>query len=138
MASLLKENRKFLRFPVSVPVHLDKKNDDDATICTNISQKGLLLETIKKLKKGEMVCLHLNLNPKGDPVKVLGEIMWAKKTGSTNYTNKPVLGFGVKFRANVKNSLNINAGILEKERWKPNPEKDFPEFKILSSSSLIT
>jgi len=124
MANLLKDSRKFIRFPVSIPVTLDEKLENSSTICSNISQKGIYLETSEKIKKGDLLCLNLTLNPKTQPVKVLGEVMWAVSTKTKDYTNKNVKGFGVKFLANFKDNLHVHQGILEKERWKPSPEKE--------------
>ena len=137
MAKLLTELRRFSRFPVSIPVSLEDREEQLSTICSNISQKGVYLETSEKLEKGDILCLNLTLNPSGSPVKVLGKVVWVIKTKVTDYKNKSVKGFGIKFLANVKNSLNVNDGILEKDRWKPSPEKDSPEFSKLHETSFI-
>jgi Tfp pilus assembly protein PilZ len=138
MANLYKENRRFLRFPVSIPVNLEDKEEKLSTICSNISQKGVYLETSEKLKKGDVVCLNLSLNPKGESAKILGEVVWTFKTSSTDYTNKPITGFGIRFLANMKDSLNVHDGILSKERWKPSPDKDIKEVKKYSAKSELS
>ena len=138
MANLMKENRKFLRITVSLPISIEDKSDQLSTICSNISQKGVYVETSDKLKKGDLVCLNLSLNPQGETTKILGEVVWIAKTQSTDYDNKPVSGFGIRFLANMKDSLNISDGILQKERWKPSLDKDSPELKKFIAVSLTS
>jgi len=127
MAKHAIENRRFLRFPVSIPVNFDERDENYSTICSNISQKGVYVETSEKLSKGDVVCLHLSLTPKSELTKVLGEVVWVVKTHATDLHNKAVKGFGIRILANMKDSLDMKAGILEKDRWKPDPDKDTRE-----------
>lgn len=127
MANLLKESRKFTRFSTSIPVTLDDRDEHLSTICSNISQKGVYIETSENLKKGDVLYLHLDLNP-SKPAKVLGEVVWTSRTKATDYRNKQVKGFGIRFLANV-NNMPMNDGILEKDRWRPSPEKDSLDFQ---------
>lgn len=137
MANLYKEHRKFLRFPVSIPVKLKDSSEDISTVCSNISQKGIYIETAERLKKGDLLCLNLSLKPKTHPVKILGEVRWTVKTDTKDYSDKKLKGFGIKILANMKDNLNIKEGILEKERWKPSPEKDTSEFSSLDIKNII-
>lgn len=130
MANLLKEHRKFLRFPVSIPINLSEGEENLSSICSNLSQKGAYIETSEKLKIGDVMCFNLCLAPKSEPVKLLGEIKWMVKTDLKDFSNKKVKGFGIKFLANMKDNLNLNEGILDKERWKPSPEKNGLDVEI--------
>ena len=63
MAKHAIENRKFLTFPGSIPANFDERDENYSTICSNISQKGVYVETSEKLSKGDVVCLNLSLTP---------------------------------------------------------------------------
>ncbi len=136
MANLFKEHRKFLRFPTSIPIAIEEKSENLSTICANISQKGVYIETSEKLKKGDVLCMNLTLNSKSKPVKIVGEVRWAVNTKTKDYSNKNIKGFGIKFLANFKDNLNVHDGILEKERWKPSSEKEDFELKGPAHSTV--
>ncbi|MBW1742797.1 MAG: TIGR02266 family protein [Deltaproteobacteria bacterium] len=73
--------------------YADKKAFFDART-ENVGNSGLFIKTETPLQKGEQFLLELQLPGIADPLKVKGEVVWAKKKeGETHQPN----GMGIKF-----------------------------------------
>jgi uncharacterized protein (TIGR02266 family) len=83
--------------------YANKKAVVDA-LTENASSSGLFINTKNPLAKGEQLQIELQLPGLADPVKVKGEVVWArKKTGETDQRN----GMGVKFVEITKEDKQI-------------------------------
>lgn len=73
--------------------YADKKAFVDA-LSQNVSNNGLFIKTEKPFQQGEQLLLELQLPGLENPLKIIGEVAWARrKAGETNQPN----GMGVKF-----------------------------------------
>lgn len=91
------EKRQFLRFPVVLPVDFGKADYFLSTICSNLSQRGLFVETSQEFVLGERLCLFISLPNQSDPIKMIGEVVWKSKSDSKDLNNNAVHGIGIKF-----------------------------------------
>lgn len=91
------EKRQFLRFPVVLPVDFGKADYFLSTICSNLSQRGLFVETSQNFSLGERLCLFISLPNQSDPIKMFGEVVWKGASPSVDLNNNPVHGIGIKF-----------------------------------------
>lgn len=91
------EKRQYLRFPVVLPVDFGKGDYFLSTICSNLSQRGLFVETSQEFALGERLCLFISLPNQSDPLKLIGEVVWKGPSESKDLSNNPVYGIGIKF-----------------------------------------
>jgi uncharacterized protein (TIGR02266 family) len=97
MAKSAAEKRQFLRFPVVLPVDFGKGDYFLSTICSNLSKRGLFVETSQDFALGERLCLFISIPNQGDPVKVIGEVVWKSVSNARDLNGNAMVGVGIKF-----------------------------------------
>lgn len=97
MAVKVSEKRQNLRFPVALPVDFGKADYYLSTICYNLSQDGVFVETSQRFALGERVCLFISLPNQTDPAKAIGEVMWTTEAGAQDIDGNDVHGIGLRF-----------------------------------------
>lgn len=91
------EKRQYLRFPVVLPVDFGKGDYFLSTICSNLSQRGLFVETSQQFALGERLCLFISIPNQNDPIKVIGEVVWKSASEYKDINGNNVVGVGIKF-----------------------------------------
>jgi uncharacterized protein (TIGR02266 family) len=110
------ERRIYLRFPVVLPVDFGKADYFLSSICSNVSAKGLFIETSKEFSVGERVCLFVSLPNESDPVKLIGEVMWTTEGQNKDLNDNIVNGIGIRFINNEGETDQLLKGFLRSDK----------------------
>ncbi len=91
------DKRKLPRFPVQLPVELGHKANDFSSICTNLSEKGLSVETALRLGIGERLAVAVTLAPKEEPLRMVGQVVWMRNLNAKDSDDHEIREFGIRF-----------------------------------------
>ncbi len=116
MAQKGSEKRQFLRFPVVLPVDFGKADYFLSTMCSNVSQRGLFVETSQKFARGERVCLFISLPNQDDPVKMIGEVVWTTEGTTKDIEDNTVNGIGIRFVDGNPEADQLLKGFLNNDK----------------------
>ena len=106
------EKRVNLRFPVVLPVDFGKSDYLLSTICSNVSQCGLFVETSKEFKQNDRVCMFISLPNQTDPVKLMGEVVWISSGDKTDIDGNQVNGVGIRFLGSRREGAQLLTGFI--------------------------
>lgn len=101
------EKRMIPRFPVQLPAQLGTDVGDISSICTNLSSKGLSVETSKNLYVGERVSVQVMIAPKQPPLRMLGQVVWKQDSVALDPSEKPVTEIGIRFVKPLNNAWKL-------------------------------
>ena len=119
------DKRKHFRFAVQLPVQLGHIQDL-SSICTNLSWKGISVETSLGLGIGERLSVELTIAPKEEPLRMLGQVVWKRDTGSIDTEKMPVREIGIRFLRPLPTPWKIKEDVEEFDH-EPVFEEDLPE-----------
>ncbi len=104
----MKENRKFVRLKVLLPVEYSlvrkhKRTRTHRTMMRNISVGGLSLSVKEEVRNGELMKIEIQVPDWVEPINVVGDVIWHSSTGTKD---NPQYEAGVRFRE--INPLELN------------------------------
>lgn len=108
------EKRRFGRYPCRLRVQFSSPRHLKEHFITNIGDGGVFVETFYPLEIGTPVDLEILISEHADPLRILGEVVWAKGPSDEGTT-----GMGIRFQkmsAEVRQNLS---DILENETLEP-------------------
>jgi hypothetical protein len=100
------EKRRIPRFPVQLPVIL-AHHEDDSSICTNLSSKGVSVETAKQFHVSDMIFVEVTLAPGQQPLRMQGQVVWKKPMKVTNAAMEPLFELGIRFVRSLPTAWKI-------------------------------
>lgn len=96
----MKENRKFIRLRVPLPVEYSlikkqKRVKPVRTTMQNISVGGLSLQVKEAVRNGELMKIEIQVPDWQEPIRVVGDVIWH---GTGGPKDEPQHFAGVRFR----------------------------------------
>jgi len=91
LARLSGQPRTTLRIPVKLRVEIEEGTPEKALVCTNLSEGGLYLRTLKPLSEGTVLHIKFTLPHDTVPIKMTTEVVWTLSLG-TQFKTEPGMG----------------------------------------------
>jgi hypothetical protein len=78
--SMVRERRRYFRYPLSLPVHLTSNGVEQRAMMTNLSEGGMAVYIVKPVEYPRMIEFTFELSS-GDSIAGKGSIAWANDEG---------------------------------------------------------
>ncbi len=77
---MVREHRRYFRFPIEIPVQVEITNQELTATSTNLSEGGMAIRAAVKLPKDTPVALRFTLPVTNTTLEVKGQVAWIDGT----------------------------------------------------------